>query len=503
MSKGGDQPTGSTTTTTVNSPWSGQQPYLTQGFQAAQNLFNQGGPSYYQGQSYAGPTDLQLTGIENEANLGLNGTPVQNSAFGTFGNIANNNWLTANPGNPTYTNAALGGLNVTTGNLFQPIASGQQTNTMGVPRLTAVSSGTASNPLAGSPSDATLSQAASGNLANTQGQDVLSGIAHGAQASVPGMSTLADIASGANLTAENPYFKQMADTVRANILPQIQGQFNAGNRLDSGLASRAVGEGLGDSIGALAYNNYQQGLQQQQSAAQQLASLGQNATSQQASAAGQLGQLGQANLGQQLGAANSLGSFGQQNIQNQLGAAGQLSNIGQNNIGNQLAASTALTNLGFGNIANQLAGGQGLSQNFANAAQNQLGALGLAPSLNNMSYQQAAALQDAGQTTQGLNQAAINDAMARWNYGQQQPYANLQNYMQNIMGNYGGTSATTQPYFQNGTANALSTGLGAFTLGNALTGGQLSSGLGNLFGNLFGTNTTSLPASVLNDLGFV
>jgi hypothetical protein len=313
MSKGGSSPAGNTTVTTKSDPWSGQQPYLTQGFQAAQNLFNQGGPNYYPGQSYAGPTDLQLTGIENEANLGLNGTQAQAGANGALSNVLSPSWLTSNPSNSGY----------------------------------------------------------------------------------------GYFASGANLSADNPYFQHMADIVKANVLPGIQATFNNGNRLDSGLATRAASEGLGDAIGNLAYNNYQQGLQQ------------------------------------------------------------------------------------------QFSGLQGLSQNYENAGQQQLAAMGLAPSIGNLDYQQAAALQDAGQTTQGLNQAAINDALARWNFGQQQPYGNLQNYMQNIQGNYGGTQTQTQPYFTNPTANALSTGIGAFTLGNALTGGQLSSGLGNLFGNLFGNNLGS------------
>ena len=109
-----------------------------------------------------------------------------------------------------------------------------------------------------------------------------------------------------------------------------------------------------------------------------------------------------------------------------------------------------------------------------------------------MDYQQASALQNAGQQTQGLNQQAINDAMARWQFGQQQPYQNLQNYIQNIQGNYGQNQTQTQPYFQNNTANALSTGLGAFSLGNAATGGQLTNWLGSLFGGSSAPAATSI-----------
>src|ERR1019366_4731960 len=50
MSTGGGQ----TSTSTSNSaPWSGQQPYLTQGFQQAQNLYNSSSPQYYPGSTVA------------------------------------------------------------------------------------------------------------------------------------------------------------------------------------------------------------------------------------------------------------------------------------------------------------------------------------------------------------------------------------------------------------------------------------------------------------------
>ena len=393
MSKGGSSSStpnagasGSTQTTTTSAPWSGQQPYLTSGFQQAQNLFNQGGPQYYPGQTYAGPTGLQLQGIQNEADIGLGGTQAQNAANPALSNILGNNWLGANPSNSLYQNAASGGMNVNTGGYFSPIASGQQTNTMG--------------------------------------QD-----------------TLNQFASGGMLSANNPYFQQMAATTAANVMPQLQSQFDAGNRLDSGLATRAASEGLSDSIGGMAYQNYQQGLGQAQS------------------------------------------------------AASNLSQIGQQNIGNQMQAANALSNLGFGNIGTQLTGAQGLGQNFQGAAGQQLSALGLAPQIGNMSYQQAGALQDAGQTTQGLNQQAITDAMNRWNYQQQQPYQNLQNYMQNIQGNYGSQGTSTSPYYQNQTANLLAEGLGGTSILNNLFGSNqggssLVSNLGNIgtsIGNFFGS----------------
>lgn len=438
MSKGGSQqPAGQTTSTATTAPWSGQQPYLLQGFNQAQNLFNMGGPQYYPGQTYAGPTDAQLAGITQEANLGQTGTTAQNAANPALANILGSSWLTANPGNPMYSNAASGNLNVDTGNLYSPLATGAQTNTLGLQGISNIASGQNLN-MGGQP---TLQAAAAGNLANTQGQD-----------------TLSQFASGQFTNANNPYFQNMAATVAQNVLPQVQANFAGAGRLDSGLGGLAASQGLSNALGNLAYQNYQQGLQQQQGAASNLA------------------QLGQQNLAQQIGAAGTLGQLGASNLGAQLQAGGLMSNVGQQNIANQMAAANALTNLGFSNIGTRLQGAGGLSQNFMGAAGNQLGALGVAPSIGNLSYQQAGALQDAGQTLQGLNQQAITDAMNRWSYGQQQPYLNYQNYMQNIGGSYGSSGTESQPYYQNSTANALAGGLGGSALIKGLFGGNSGGG---------------------------
>jgi hypothetical protein len=410
MSKGGTSTTAPTTTTGTSGPWSGQQPYLLQGFNQAQNLFNQGGQQYYPGQTYAGPTSAQLQGITNESNLGLTGTAAQNAANPALANILGANWLNANPANPTYANAAGGGMNVNTGGYYTPLATGQQTNTMGMP---------------------TISGIASGNISNTAGQP-----------------TLDMFSSGALTSANNPYFSQMAKTVAGQVLPQITAPMNAANRMDSGLASYAAGQGLGSAIGNLAYQNYNQQLQQQQQAATQL------------------GYLGQGNL-----AAREQ-------------AAGMMSNVGQENIGNQMQAAGALTNLGFGNIGTQLTGAQGLGQNFTGAGNQQLSAIGQAPSIGNLDYQQAAAMQEAGGNLQQLNQQAITDAMNRWNFGQQQPYSNLQTYMQNIQGNYGNQATQQETNYVNPMANALSSGLGAYGIGNLLgrssSSPQTYTGLSNM-----------------------
>jgi hypothetical protein len=457
MSKGGSgtqQPAGQTTSTQVSAPWSGQQPYLLQGFNQAQNLFNQGGPQYYPGQTYAGPTDAQLAGITAEANIGQGGTAAQNAATPALQNMLGRGWLYGNPAESMYSGAAQGGLNVNTGGYFSPLASGQQTNTMGVPGLSNIASGA--------------------NL-NTAGQPTLNAMASGAIQNTAGLPTLNQFASGADLSANNPYFQNMANSVTQQVLPAIQSEFNAGNRLDSGLGNLAASQGLGSAIGNLAYQNYQQGLQQQQQAATTM------------------GEFGAQNISNMLGAAGTLGQLGASNLGAQLSAGGELANIGQGNIGNQLAASTALTNLGLGNVGTQLAGMQGFGGLYGQAAQQQMQALGLSPAIGQMQYQQAGALQDAGSTLQGLNQSAITDAMNRWNFGQQQPYQNLQNYMQNIQGNYGSNTTASQPYYSNSLANTLGGALGGSALANSMfggnnsnSGGGIGSTLSGLYNSIFG-----------------
>jgi len=228
------------------------------------------------------------------------------------------------------------------------------------------------------------------------------GLANGS-GNVPGLSTLMGYSNGSMLSAQNPYFSQMSDNIAAQVLPQINASFNAGGRADSGLAARAASQGLADSIGGLAYNNYQQGLQQQQGAAGTLAGL---------SATG----------------------------------AGGLSNAFQTGVGNMVKE-------GY-----------------------------VAPSINNINFQNVGALQDAGNQAQQLNQNSINDAVQRWNYNQELPYNTLNNYMAEIQGNYGGTTTNSQPYYDNSLGNILGGAAFGSSILPSLLGvsGGASAGMGGM-----------------------
>lgn len=103
---GSQQPSGSTTTVQKSDPWEGQQPFLKTGFEQAQNLYNQGGPQYYGGQTYAGMTDPQNQAIQAQIAQASGSNPLTDAATGSAINRFDPNYLTSNPGNAMY--SALG-----------------------------------------------------------------------------------------------------------------------------------------------------------------------------------------------------------------------------------------------------------------------------------------------------------------------------------------------------------------------------------------------------------
>ncbi|HEX9465663.1 MAG TPA: hypothetical protein VGB82_23930 [Alphaproteobacteria bacterium] len=150
-----------------------------------------------------------------------------------------------------------------------------------------------------------------------------------------------------------------------------------------------------------------------------------------------------------------------------------------NNPGTARAVSMGATDA-LGNIAAQM---------YEAERNNQLKAAGLAPQTQGLQYQNIGAISDAGAQLQNQQQQQINDAVARWNYQQQLPYQQLNNYAALVGGNYGGTTTVQQPYFTNPTGNALS---GA--VGGGLLGGMLgpSLGIGSGFGALGGAGIGGL-----------
>lgn len=104
---------GNTSTVTKSDPWSGQQPYLSDVFGNAQNVFTQ----QMQGQnSVAGftPQQQQAMGatqnVANATNVG-NSAAVNNAAGNYTTNLLNGSYLNSNPGNAAFSQFANGSMN--------------------------------------------------------------------------------------------------------------------------------------------------------------------------------------------------------------------------------------------------------------------------------------------------------------------------------------------------------------------------------------------------------
>lgn len=154
--------------------------------------------------------------------------------------------------------------------------------------------------------------------------------------------------------------------------------------------------------------------------------------------------------------------------QNQL--ASQFAGMGRNVEASEPARAEQLNNL-----ATDIYGGayqqdmnRALAANQALGGE-QLGAFSQAPGMFNTQLGAQQQLGGVGGQIQGQAQQLIDANRNAYNYQQQLPYQQLQQYEQFLGGLTPGMSQTS-PYFTNPTANALGTGLGGLALYNGIKG---------------------------------
>ena len=97
---GGKGGGGSTTTVQKADPWAGQQPYLTDIFQTAQQLYNNGqlAPDYYPGQTVAGQSQWTQDALTMQADRAQNGSPLIDNASDAMNAITTGEALANNQG---------------------------------------------------------------------------------------------------------------------------------------------------------------------------------------------------------------------------------------------------------------------------------------------------------------------------------------------------------------------------------------------------------------------
>ena len=134
----------------------------------------------------------------------------------------------------------------------------------------------------------------------------------------------------------------------------------------------------------------------------------------------------------------------------------------------------------LGNLSNQV-----YAPAYQQERQNMQNVLFQAPQLAQADYQDIGMLQQVGQQREGLQQAALGDAMQRYQYQQQLPYEKLRAYQAATGGSYGQTSETVQPLRRNLAAGVLggaATGAGIYDLLGATGGANPYLALGGLLG---------------------
>jgi hypothetical protein len=138
-----------------------------------------------------------------------------------------------------------------------------------------------------------------------------------------------------------------------------------------------------------------------------------------------------------------------------------------------------------GALANAMAAqaGQLGYQSYEAERGRQQQALGIAPGLAAQDYSDIGQLAQVGQATEGYQQAALADAIQRFNFQQQQPYSNLQSFLSAAYGAPMGQQ-TIQPTYSNPLAGALGGALTGAKLGSMVPG--LGTGIGAAAGGLLG-----------------
>ena len=87
---------GTSTTVQQADPWKGQQPYLLTGFAQAQNLLNQGGPQYYQGQNYINLSPQTQSALQATMQRAQQGSPTMGLAARNINDTISGKYLDPN-----------------------------------------------------------------------------------------------------------------------------------------------------------------------------------------------------------------------------------------------------------------------------------------------------------------------------------------------------------------------------------------------------------------------
>jgi hypothetical protein len=169
--------------------------------------------------------------------------------------------------------------------------------------------------------------------------------------------------------------------------------------------------------------------------------------------------------------------------------------LGSGSMERALGTATEAYGRSLGDITSNIAGSQyqqerGLQQQ-AQLAQAQLA--GVAPSFYGQQFLPAQALAQVGAQQEAIAAQPLQEQLARYQFGQQLPYQQLQGYLSSVygtpLGQYG-TQTTNAPTYQNRGAGILGGGIAGGLGGYAL--GQAFPAIGGTYGALGGATLGGL-----------
>jgi|TARA_R110002020_G_scaffold233866_1_gene445743 hypothetical protein len=118
---------------------------------------------------------------------------------------------------------------------------------------------------------------------------------------------------------------------------------------------------------------------------------------------------------------------------------------------------------------------------------NMVNATQIAPQLGEMDYNDIGKLQQIGQEKESLEMAKLQDAIARYDYDQTQPYQKLNQYLGSLGAAVPSNTLSTQPVFRNTGAGLLSGAMSGAEIAGMIPGigGGMGAGIGGLLGGFF------------------
>jgi hypothetical protein len=437
-------------------------PFLTQGLERAQSLFLTGQqPTFFPGQTFVSPTAATTDALAQQEALARQQSQVLGQAQQAF----------------------MGGLTAQSqaAPLFQNIY-GQAANQAGANVYGQAAGGGFVNPATG------MAQGLYGQAGAQPGQQVF-GQAAGGQFGNMATGQLANIASGSMLNA-NPFQQQMMQAATRpleqqfsqQVLPGISSLYSKSGRLGSGSMERALGtatEGFGRALGDVTSNLAGSQFQAERQLQQQ--------------ALGQLAGVSAQDIQTRLAGASALEQAQRAAVQQQAGLIGQIGGLSQQDVANRLAGATGLQGAQQAQLGTQLQAAGGLGTVQQQDLARQLQASLAAPQIFGQQFLPSQVLADVGAQRESIAALPLQEQMARFEFGQQLPYQQLQGYLSSVygspMGAYG-TQTTQTPLTTNRTTNALSGallgGMGGYALNKVFDFGSpfLSSAIGAGAGGL-------------------